>query len=209
MSTRPIVVKHLGRQPYVPIWQAMQAYTDERDDDSDDQLWLLQHDPVYTQGLAGKPEHVLMPGDIPIVHTDRGGQVTYHGPGQLVMYPLLNLERHRLGVRALVCALEQLVMDWLASHDVASERREGAPGVYVAGAKIASLGLKVRRGCSYHGLAINVDMDLSPFERINPCGLAGQPMTQVRALLPDLTVEAVEQALLTAFCQQLGYHLKS
>ena len=207
MSTRPIVVKELGRQPYVPIWQAMQAYTDERDADSDDELWLLQHDPVYTQGLAGKSEHVLMPGDIPIVHTDRGGQVTYHGPGQLVMYPLINLERRRLGVRALVCALEQLVIDWLASHDVVAERREGAPGVYVAGAKIASLGLKVRRGCSYHGLAINVDMDLSPFERINPCGLAGQPMTQVKALLPDLTVEAVEQALLTAFCQQLGYHL--
>lgn len=209
MSTRPIVVKHLGRQPYAPIWQAMQAYTDERDADSDDELWLLQHDPVYTQGLAGKPEHVLMPGDIPIVHTDRGGQVTYHGPGQLVMYPLIDLERRRLGVRALVCALEQLVIDWLASHDVVAERREGAPGVYVAGAKIASLGLKVRRGCSYHGLAINVDMDLSPFQRINPCGLAGQPMTQVRALLPDLTVEAVEQALLTAFCQQLGYHSKS
>jgi len=208
MSSRPIVVKRLGRQPYEPIWQAMQAFTDGRDANAADQLWLLEHDPVYTQGLAGKPEHLLMPGDIPVVQTDRGGQVTYHGPGQLVMYPLLDIERRRLGVRALVCALEQLVIDWLASHDVAAARREGAPGVYVGGAKIASLGLKVRRGCSYHGLAINVDMDLEPFERINPCGLIGQPMTQVRALLPDLTVEQVGQSLLTAFCQQLGYHLE-
>lgn len=209
MNTLPLLLKRLGTQEYLPTWQAMQAFTDARDGDSMDELWVLEHPPVFTQGLAGKPEHVLSDAGIPIVQTDRGGQVTYHGPGQLIFYPLLDLERRRLGVRDLVCALERLVIAFLAQHGVHAERVAGAPGVYVAGAKIASLGLKVRRGCSYHGLAVNVDMDLSPFAHINPCGLQGQAMTQVRALLPDLTVEQVSADLLTAFCQQLGYHLQS
>ncbi|WP_461962500.1 lipoyl(octanoyl) transferase LipB [Halomonas denitrificans] len=157
----------------------MRDYTDGRGPDSPDELWLLEHPPVFTQGLAGKAEHVLAPGDIPVVQTDRGGQVTYHGPGQLVAYPLLDLERMGLGVRCLVRDLEETVIRQLAAYGLEGARKDGAPGVYVDGAKIASIGLKVRRGCTYHGLAFNIDMDLSPFDRINPCGYAGQPMTRL------------------------------
>jgi lipoyl(octanoyl) transferase len=157
----------------------MRAMTDARGPDTPDELWLLEHPPVYTQGLAGRPEHVLDPGDIPVVATDRGGQVTYHGPGQLVAYPLLDLERLGLGIRSLVCLLEGVVIDQLAELDVAAHRKEGAPGVFVDGAKIASIGLKVRRGCTFHGLAFNLDLDLTPFDRINPCGFAGQRMTRL------------------------------
>lgn len=167
----------------------MRAFTDARTADTPDQLWLLEHDPVYTQGLAGRPEHVLDAGDIPLIQTDRGGQVTYHGPGQLVAYPLLDLKRLGIGIRTLVGLLEQAVIDVLADHGVNAARRQGAPGVYVDDAKIAALGLKVRRGCSYHGLAFNIDMDLAPFQRINPCGFARLPVTQLKHHLPDATVE--------------------
>ena len=185
-SGRPAIVRDLGRQPYEPVWRAMQAFTDARDDATQDELWLVEHDPVFTLGQAGKPEHVLMPGEIPVLHVDRGGQVTYHGPGQLVIYLLLDIKRAGVGARALVSLIENSIIAVLARYGIAAEARADAPGVYVDGRKIASLGLKVRNGCTYHGLSLNVDMDLAPFAGINPCGLRGMEMTQLR----DLGVEA-------------------
>ncbi|WP_458525912.1 lipoyl(octanoyl) transferase LipB [Onishia taeanensis] len=185
-------VYRLGRQPYLPVWRAMRDLTDQREADQPDQLWLVQHDPVFTQGQAGRPEHLLMPGDIPVVETDRGGQVTYHGPGQLVIYPLLDVKRAKLGVRTLVTAMEEAVIDALAEHGIGARSRPDAPGVYVGDAKIASLGLRIRRGCSFHGVAVNLAMDLAPFGRINPCGYAGMAMTQLADLVddaPDVDIE--------------------
>jgi len=175
------VVRHLGRAGYAPTWRAMQAFTEARDEATPDELWFLEHEPVFTQGLNGKAEHVLAPGDIPVVGIDRGGQVTYHGPGQLVMYALVDLRRLRIGVRELVMALENAVVALAAQHGIAAAGRREAPGVYVGERKLASIGLRVRRGCSYHGLALNVDMDLEPFGRINPCGMAGLTMTHLVA----------------------------
>lgn len=176
--------ERLGRVDYEDTWRAMREFTDSRDGDTEDQLWLLQHPPVFTQGQAGKAEHLLMPGDIPVVQTDRGGQVTYHGPGQWVVYLLLDLRRLHLGIRDLVDLIEQSVVSLLARYDIVAAPRRDAPGVYVEGEKIASLGLRVRRGCSYHGLALNVDMDLEPFSRINPCGHEGMAVTSLRRSLP-------------------------
>lgn len=201
----PLDVCRLGRRDYRAVFAAMREFTDARAAATTDELWLVEHEPVFTQGLAGRPEHVLARADIPIVQTDRGGQVTYHGPGQLVMYPLLDLERRRLGVRCLVDRLEQIVIDVLAAVDVEGERREGMPGVYVHGAKIASIGLKIRRGCSYHGLAFNIDMDLAPFALINPCGYAGLAMTRLADHVSELDRDRIEQALVTAFCSELQY----
>lgn len=179
MSAPTLKVRELGRRPYLQTWEAMRAFTDRRNADSPDELWLLEHPPVYTQGLAGKPEHVLDAGDIPVIQTDRGGQITYHGPGQLVAYPLLDLGRLGMGIRTLVATLETVTIELLAELGVVGQRKEGAPGVFVDGAKIASIGMKVRRGCTFHGIAFNIAMDLSPFARINPCGFAGQPMTRL------------------------------
>jgi lipoyl(octanoyl) transferase len=174
-------VRKLGRQSYEPIWRTMQHYTDIRDVSSPDELWFLEHDAVFTQGQAGKPEHILMPGDIPVVQVDRGGQVTYHGPGQLVGYVLLDLRRLGIGIRDLVTAIENSIVAVLASLNIASHPRSDAPGVYItSGAKIAQLGLRVRRGSTFHGLSLNVDMDLSVFERINPCGYQGMEVTDIR-----------------------------
>ena len=208
--SRVLTVKDLGRQPYEPVWADMQAFTDQRDADTPDELWRVEHDPVLTQGLAGKPEHVLSAealdrAHIPLVRTDRGGQVTYHGPGQVVLYPLIDLERLGLGVRCLVDHLEQIVIDLLAEQGIEAARLEGAPGVYIDGAKVASIGLKVRRGCTYHGLAVNVAMDLAPFSLINPCGMAGLTMTQTAAHCPDLSFGVVCEALTTRLTQRLGY----
>jgi lipoyl(octanoyl) transferase len=172
------LLRQLGRSDYLPTWQAMQAFTDRRDADTPDELWLVEHPPVFTQGMNGRPEHLLDPGDIPVVPVDRGGQVTYHGPGQLVAYPLLDLRRRQLGIRDLVQRLEFAVIDLLAGYGIEALGRRDAPGVYVDGRKIASLGLRVRRGCSYHGLSLNVDMDLAPFARINPCGHPGLEVTR-------------------------------
>ncbi len=187
----------------------MHTLTDTRDEHTQDELWLLEHDPVFTQGQAGKPEHVLLSGeDIPIVQTDRGGQVTYHGPGQLVAYPLLDLKRRKLGVRELVTALEQSVVALLADYGIDAAARPDAPGVYVEGRKIASLGLRVRRGRSFHGVAINYDMDLSPFQRINPCGYSGLEMTQLRDLLPAEALpgfEPFQRKYAMILAQTLGY----
>jgi lipoyl(octanoyl) transferase len=174
-----LIVRDLGRQAYDPVWRSMQRFTDARDDDTPDELWLVEHDPVFTLGQAGKPEHVLAAGDIPVVPVDRGGQVTYHGPGQRVMYPLVDLRRAKLGVRQLVDGIEQAVIDTLAVWDIDAARKDGAPGIYVDGAKIMALGLRIRRGCSFHGLAFNIDMDMEPYRRINPCGYQGLAVTSV------------------------------
>ncbi len=176
------VFRWLGRADYASTWRAMQSFTDERDATTPDEVWFLEHAPVFTQGLNGKREHLLAPGDIPVVGIDRGGQVTYHGPGQLVIYPLIDLRRRRIGVRELVVALESAVIALVKAHGIAAAGRRDAPGVYVEGRKLASLGLRIRRGCSYHGMALNVDMDLEPFGRINPCGMTGLEMTQLAAL---------------------------
>jgi lipoyl(octanoyl) transferase len=186
-----IVLKSLGQVEYEPTWRAMQDFTAQRGPETPDEIWLCEHPPVFTQGLAGKPEHLLHDIGIPIVKIDRGGQITYHGPGQIVCYLLLDLKRRGLGIKGLVNCMEQAVIDLLAAYGVAAERLAGAPGVYVAGAKIAALGLKVKIGCCYHGLALNVAMDLAPFTAINPCGYAGMAVTQLSAFDPAADVASV------------------
>ena len=184
----------------------MTDFTNQRTPESIDQLWLVEHPPVFTQGQAGKAEHLLFPGDIPVVQSDRGGQVTYHGPGQLVAYPLLDLRRLKIGVRELVTSIEQTIVATLAHYGIESAAKPDAPGVYVDGNKIASLGLRVRRGCSFHGLALNVDMDLAPFLRINPCGYQGLAMAQMRDLIPEPpSLAQVQDQLVTEFARKLGY----
>ena len=183
----------------------MHHYTDQRTAESRDEVWLVEHYPVFTQGQAGKAEHLLMPGDIPVVQSDRGGQVTYHGPGQQVMYVLIDVKRRKTGVRQLVTALEETVIAVLARFGVAARARPDAPGVYVGDEKICSLGLRIRKGCSFHGLALNVAMDLSPFLRINPCGYAGMNMTQLQHFRPEVTLADVQPLLAETFAQQLGY----
>ncbi len=201
------LLKDLGRVEYLPTWHAMQHFTEERDADTPDEIWFLEHPPVFTLGLAGKTEHVLAPGNIPVIHIDRGGQVTYHGPGQLLVYPLIDLKRLRLGVRAMVEAIENSVIATLKEFDIAALSKREAPGVYTQdGRKLASLGLRVRRGCSYHGLAFNVAMDLEPFSRINPCGYAGLQMTQVSELGGPNEVNAVAQRLKPHLLEYLGYN---
>jgi lipoyl(octanoyl) transferase len=189
VSAGSIRVRWLGAAPYEATWRAMQRFTEERGAGTQDELWLLEHEPVYTLGMNADPAHVLAPGDIPVLRIDRGGQVTYHGPGQLMVYPLIDVRRANLGVRELVTALERAVMDLAAAHGIAATCRSGAPGVYVDERKLASVGLRIRRGGSYHGLALNVAMDLAPFGRINPCGYAGLAMTQLSELGGPATVE--------------------
>jgi len=202
------VVKRLGQVAYEPTFQAMQDFTAARTPETPDELWIVEHPPVYTLGQAGKPEHILADIGIPVVKIDRGGQVTYHGPGQVVIYLLLDLTRLKIKVRELVIAIEQGVIDFMAAHGVVAERRAGAPGVYVGDAKIAALGLKIKNGCSYHGLSLNVDMDLYPFTAINPCGYAGLKVTQTRDLGIPLTAheagEQLSQHLLKQLDQQHG-----
>ncbi len=206
MTASVLGVREFGLVEYPLAWQAMQRFTNERTPSTDDEIWLLQHAPVFTQGQAGKAEHLLVPGDIPVVQADRGGQVTYHGPGQLVCYLMLDIRRLGFGVRELVSRIEQSLIDLLASYDVQAQAKPDAPGVYVDGAKIASLGLRIRNGCSFHGLALNVDMDLEPFGRINPCGYAGMTMTQLADLVagpvafPDVSARLREQLV-----RHLGY----
>ncbi|WP_051547360.1 lipoyl(octanoyl) transferase LipB [Lysobacter capsici] len=197
-------LRDLGRQPYEPVWRAMQAFTDARGADTPDELWLVEHDPVFTLGQAGKDEHVLMPGDIPVIHVDRGGQVTYHGPGQIVLYPLLDLRRLKVGVREYVDRIEQAVIDTLAEWNIEGARRDGAPGVYVAGAKVMALGIRVRRGCTFHGLAFNIAMDLSPYQRINPCGYQGLQVTSVLDLGGPSGMEQVKPVLIAQLARQFG-----
>ena len=198
------IVRQLDRVDYAPTWRAMQRFTDLRDPETPDELWFLEHAPVFTQGLNGKPEHLLATGDIPVVGIDRGGQVTYHGPGQLVMYALVDLRRRGIGVRELVVALEDSVIALAERLGIEATGRREAPGVYVRGRKLASIGLRVRRGCSYHGLALNVDMDLEPFRRINPCGMAGLTMTQLSGEGVVMDVAGAALALAPLACEALG-----
>ncbi|GAA4854940.1 lipoyl(octanoyl) transferase LipB [Luteimonas vadosa] len=205
----PAIVRDLGRQPYEPVWRAMQRFTDARDAGTPDEIWLVEHDPVFTLGQAGKPEHVLAPGDIPVLQVDRGGQVTYHGPGQLVAYPLLDIKRLKVGVREYVHRIEQAVIDSLAEWNIGAARRDGAPGVYVNDAKVAALGIRVRRGCTFHGLAFNVAMDLEPFHRINPCGFAGLRVTSLHDLGGPGGIDAVKPVLLEQLAGQFGLALQA
>ncbi|UWX94474.1 lipoyl(octanoyl) transferase LipB [Enterobacter mori] len=199
-----ILVRHLGLQPYEPVSQAMHDFTDSRDETTPDEIWLVEHLPVFTQGQAGKAEHLLMTGDIPVIQSDRGGQVTYHGPGQQVMYVLLNLKRRKLGVRELVTLLEQTVVNTLAEYGIDAHPRADAPGVYVGEMKICSLGLRIRKGCSFHGLALNINMDLAPFLRINPCGYAGMEMTQMCQWVATATPDIIRPVLLNNFLALLN-----
>ncbi|EJG1818679.1 lipoyl(octanoyl) transferase LipB [Vibrio parahaemolyticus] len=200
-----LVVKRLGRQDYEPVWKAMHEFTDQRTEETPDEVWLVEHNPVFTQGQAGKAEHLINTGDIPVVQSDRGGQVTYHGPGQLVAYFLINLRRKKLGVRDLVTTIENLVINTLKAYNIDSAARPDAPGVYVDGKKICSLGLRIRKGCSFHGLALNVNMDLTPFLLINPCGYAGMEMVQVSQFNGPSDVETVEKQLIEELVTLLDY----
>ena len=193
--TASIPIRHLGRSDYRQTWRAMQAFTDTREADTADELWLTEHPPVFTQGLNGRAEHLLAPGDIPLVQVDRGGQVTYHGPGQLVLYCLLNLTRLGLGVKSLVGLLEKSIVELLRGYAIDAQGRAGAPGVYVGEAKIAALGLRIRKGCCYHGLSLNVDLDLEPFSRINPCGYRDLAVTRLVDFGVDDSVEQVGRKL--------------
>lgn len=198
-------IRELGEADYESTWLAMKHFTDGRDKHTQDEVWLVQHPPVFTQGQAGKAEHLLLPGDIPVVKSDRGGQVTYHGPGQLVAYLMLDVRRLGFGVRELVTRMEQCLIDLLASYGVTAVARPDAPGVYVEGAKIASLGLRIRNGCSFHGLALNVDMDLEPFRRINPCGYVGLAMTQLRDHAGPIEFAEVGARLRSQLVKHLDY----
>lgn len=199
-----LLVRRLpGLSPYEPVWRAMQAFTDARAPQTPDELWIVEHDPVFTLGQAGKWEHMLNPGSIPVLQVDRGGQVTYHGPGQIVAYPLIDLRRAGIGVREYVQRIEQAVIDTLAEWNIGAARRDGAPGVYVNGAKIAALGIRVRRGCTFHGLAFNVTMDLEPFHRINPCGFRDLQVTQVLDLGGPSRLADVETVLVAELAHQL------
>ncbi len=204
MSTPAVIVRDLGRTPYEPVFADMRAFTDARGADTPDEIWLTEHHPVFTQGQAGRAEHLLMPGDIPVVQSDRGGQVTYHGPGQITGYLLFDLRRLGVSVRGLVSGIEQAMIDTLAGYGIGAAARSDAPGVYVNGAKIGSLGLRVRRGCSYHGLALNVNMDLEPFTRINPCGLTDTPVTQIVDLGGPGDLDQVRSDLLASLAQSFG-----
>ncbi|WP_194756016.1 lipoyl(octanoyl) transferase LipB [Aliidiomarina indica] len=200
-----LIIRQLNNMPYEPVWRAMQAFTDARDGDATDELWVVEHPPVFTQGQAGKEEHLLAPGDIPVVPVDRGGQVTYHGPGQLVVYFMLDIRRRKMGVRELVTAIENTIVDVLAEYGVTAAPRPDAPGVYIGPEKVCSLGLRIRRGCSFHGLALNVNMDLSPFQRINPCGYAGMIMTQTSTHGGPTSVQEASTKVTATFAKLLSY----
>lgn len=198
-----LLIRQLGRQPYESVWLDMQRFTDQRDKNTNDEIWIVQHPPVFTLGKSGKTEHLLSTGDIPVVQVDRGGQVTYHGPGQIVAYVLLDLNRLKLGVRELVTRLENGVIDLLSEYGIKAESKKEAPGVYVDGRKIAALGLRVRRGCCFHGLALNVDMDMEPFGRINPCGYEGLEVAQLADFISDINFDIITQQLLSRLERQI------
>ena len=204
MSENTLIVRQLGRQRYMPIWQKMQDFTDTRDENTPDEIWLVEHESVFTQGQAGKDEHLLAPGDIEVIKVDRGGQVTYHGPGQQMMYVLCSLRRLKIGVRELVTWLEECIIESLAEYNIEAYAKADAPGVYVNDSKIASLGLRVRRGCSFHGLALNVNMDLSPFLRINPCGYAGMNMVQTKELEGPQNLQSAGEGLVKHMIKKLN-----
>lgn len=201
----PLIIRSIGCVPYEKTFRAMQQFTDNRTDKTEDELWLVEHPPVYTQGLAGKPEHLIHAGNIPVIQTDRGGQITYHGPGQLVAYVLLDCRRRNLGVKNLVCALERAVINLLQAYHIQATTKPTAPGVYVNDAKIASIGLRIRKGCSYHGLSLNVGMDLTPFMGINPCGYSGLKVVQISDLGGPNNVQVVSKQLVQHLASTLSY----
>ena len=200
-------IRFRGREEYIPLWHEMQDFTDARDDNTADEIWFVEHPPVFTMGLNASDDHLLAPGDIPVVQIDRGGQVTYHGPGQLMVYPLIDLKRSKIGVRTLVTALEQSVVDLVAEHGISAAARADAPGTYVDGDKLASVGLRIRRGASFHGMALNVDIDLEPFTRINPCGYSDLDMTDLHRLGIDLNLEQSAENLLPHFLRHIDLPL--
>lgn len=200
------IIRKLGMVPYEPTWRKMQEFTEERDDNTLDELWLVEHPPVFTLGKAAKHEHLLNTGDIPVVQIDRGGQVTYHGPGQLVLYAMVDIQRKNIGVRALVTALENALINTLKMYGIDSVARRDAPGVYVDGAKIAAVGLRIRKGRSFHGLSLNLDMDLEPFSRINPCGYQGLQVTQLSDLIKLPGIDEIERIMVQQLVNQLGYN---
>lgn len=204
-ATDSIIVRSLGRQEYEPLWRAMQRFTDQRDQSSPDEIWFTEHPPIFTLGLNASREHLLAPGDIPVIQIDRGGQVTYHGPGQLMIYPLIDLKRAKFGVRDLVTALERTVVDLAASFDIDAAARADAPGVYVEGRKLASVGLRVRRGASYHGMALNIDVDLAPFSRINPCGFSNLELTDLNRLGVSESMQDITDRVLKHLLGHLGF----
>jgi lipoyl(octanoyl) transferase len=210
MQKPPLIVRQLGLQDYQEIWHKMQGFTDNRNVETIDEVWLVEHYPVFTQGQAGKPEHLLQSGAIPLVQSDRGGQITYHGPGQQVMYVLIDIRRHQnLNVRQLVTALEQSVVRTLADYAIEGYSKVDAPGVYIDGKKICSLGLRIRKGCSFHGLAFNINMDLQPFHYINPCGYAGLEMCQLADFIgrEEAVLDKVSPKLVNHLAELLGYNL--
>lgn len=200
-----VVIKSLGYQEYGPIWEQLKLFTQSRSAQTIDELWVLEHHPVFTQGQAGKPEHILNPGNIPIVQSDRGGQVTYHGRGQLIIYFLIDITRKNMNIRALIDLIQAAIIELLAIYNISGHLKADAPGVYVDNAKICSLGLRVRHGCTYHGLSLNVDMDLEPFTRINPCGFADLQMTQIKHYAPIVNIQDVTDNLLPILKRKLGY----
>ncbi|MHC9509554.1 lipoyl(octanoyl) transferase LipB [Kangiella sp. M94] len=200
-----VIIRELGHETYVPVWKRMQEFTDNRDDTITDEIWLVEHDPVFTQGQAGKAEHLLFPGEIPVVQVDRGGQVTYHGPGQQVAYFMIDLRRKNMGPRDLVSGIENAIVDMLAMYGIEAYPRSDAPGVYSDDQKICSLGLRIRKGKSFHGLALNVNMDLEPFSRINPCGYQGMQMTQIVEKGGPDNLERIKPDLIDQLCDKLGY----
>jgi lipoyl(octanoyl) transferase len=205
MHTNSVHIRHLGLQDYHSCWQAMREFTDKRNENTQDEIWLLEHPPVFTQGQNGKAEHILNSGDIPVVPIDRGGQITYHGPGQLVAYTLIDIKRKKLNIREFVTILEKSIINTLLTYNIQAASQCKAPGVYVDNKKICSIGLRVRRGCSYHGLALNVDMDLEPFSRINPCGFSQLKMTQITHLAPSATLPGAGAQLIHFLSDILGY----
>ncbi|MBF7072620.1 lipoyl(octanoyl) transferase LipB [Glaciecola sp. MH2013] len=204
----PTIVRQLGKQEYTPTWQKMQSFTDSRTSETPDEIWLIEHPPVFTQGQAGKAEHILAAGDIPVVQVDRGGQVTYHGPGQQMMYTLIDVRRSKLGVRDLVSALENSIVNLVKDYGLVAYAKKDAPGVYVDDKKLCSVGLRIRKGCSFHGLALNVNMDLSPFQRINPCGYAGMEMVNSAVLGGPESLQEAGPKLVDHFCKLLGINDK-
>ncbi len=205
MVVANLQVRRLGQLEYDSVWRAMQRFTDQRDENTPDELWLVEHPPVFTQGQAGHAEHILAPGDIPVIQVDRGGQVTYHGPGQIVAYPLIDIRRLEIGVRELVTGIEKAIIEVLQSYAIDAQVLAGAPGVYIDGVKIASLGLRIRKGRSFHGLSFNIDMDLEPFQRINPCGLPGLQVTNLSAFT-EVSMTEVEDRLIASLSRVLGYN---
>lgn len=205
MSATTLVIRKLGIQPYETIWHAMQEFTNNRTEQTQDEIWLLQHYPIFTQGTAGKAEHLLLPSDIPVIQSDRGGQITYHGPGQLIGYLMIDVKRHHLGPRTLVTAIENSLIDLLTSYGIKSYAKVDAPGVYVNDTKIASLGLRIRRNASFHGFALNAQMNLEPFSRINPCGYAGMQMSQLSDFIGDVDFDDLIKRVIAQFISKLAY----